>query len=196
MGSDRYYSDDVDMGRHTIRAMKKCRICKIKFEPTRPPQAVCDYKCGLEDARLKREKKISRETRQYKQANKKLSEHVSDAQKAINSYVRIRDHKLGCISCGCGTSPQFDAGHYLSRGAHPNHRFNLNNIFKQCVKCNRYRGGNYSEMRKGVIERIGIEKVEALENDNKIKRFSKDYCERIKRIFNKKTRIAKKRLGI
>jgi hypothetical protein len=176
--------------------MKKCRVCKVEFTPIRPLQAVCDFKCGLEDARLKRMKKITKETRQYKQDNKTLSKHIAEAQAAINNYVRVRDYKKPCICCDVMQSPQFDAGHYLSRGAHPNHRFNLHNIHKQAVQCNRYLGGNYSEYRKGLIKRIGIEKVEALENDNTIRRFDKEYCERIKKIFNKKTRIAKKRLGI
>lgn len=152
-------------------------------------QSVCDFKCGLEYKRLKREKKQTKETRTYKQVNKPISKYVAEAQVVINAYVRLRDERLPCISCGVMASPQWDAGHYLSRGAHPNHRFNLNNIFRQCVRCNRYLGGNYGEMRKGVIQRIGLEKTEALENDRSIKRFDKEYCERIKKIFNKKARL-------
>jgi len=48
----------------------------------------------------------------------------------------------------------------------------------------------------GLIKRIGIDKVEALEVNNGYKKFNREYCERVKKIFNKKTRIKRKRLGI
>jgi len=183
--------------------LKKCKVCKNKFEPTKPLQSVCDFKCALEHAKTLREKQVKKEVKEYKAKTKPLSKHIAEAQTAINAYVRARDAKMPCISCGCLSVAVYggyrgaggwDSGHFLSRGAHPNHRFNLNNIFKQCVSCNRFKSGNSTEMRKGVILRIGLEKVEALENDNSIRRFDKEYCERIKKIFNKKIRLKKARL--
>ena len=52
------------------------------------------------------------------------------------------------------------------------------------------------EMRKGMIERIGISKLEEIEMNNGYKKFDRTYCERLIKIFNKKARIQKKRLGI
>jgi hypothetical protein len=56
------------------------------------------------------------------------------------------------------------------------------------VKCNRYLSGNVAEYRKGLIERIGIEKVEALEAMNAVGNIGKkeEYLIRIKKIFTKK----------
>ena len=42
--------------------------------------------------------------------------------------------------------------------------------------------------RQGLISRIGVEKVEALENDNSVVRYDIDRLKRIKSIFNQKAR--------
>ena len=52
------------------------------------------------------------------------------------------------------------------------------------------------EYRKELINRIGIEKVEALEVNNGYRTFTKEYCIRVKAIFKKKASMKKKRLGI
>jgi hypothetical protein len=87
-----------------------------------------------------------------------------------------------------------DCSHYRSTGAAPHLRFNLHNAAAGCVKCNRHLSGNVVELRKGLIARIGSEKVEAIENNNKIRRFDIEYLKRIKEIFTKKAnRLAKKK---
>jgi hypothetical protein len=65
-----------------------------------------------------------------------------------------------CISCGVDLKTEavgggYDAGHFLSRGAKPHLRFNENNVFGQCKRCNRYLSGNVANMREGVRDRIG-----------------------------------------
>ena len=74
-------------------------------------------------------------------------------------------------------------------------RFNLKNIHKQCKRCNREMSGNIVEYRKRLIVRIGLEEVEGIENDSTIKRFDKEYLERIKTIFSRKARLLDKRRG-
>ena len=45
-------------------------------------------------------------------------------------------------------------------------RFNEDNVHIQCATCNNYLSGNLIEYRKGLIKKIGVDKVEALENFN------------------------------
>ncbi|NNI47444.1 recombination protein NinG, partial [Pasteurella multocida] len=61
---------------------------------------------------------------------------------------------------------------------------------------NRYHGGNYNQFRIGLIERLGIEKVEQIEADQRPRHYSKDGLRRIKKIFNKKARMLEKRKGL
>ncbi|HII3699428.1 TPA: recombination protein NinG, partial [Pasteurella multocida] len=45
-------------------------------------------------------------------------------------------------------------------------------------------------------ERLGIEKVEQIEADQRPRHYSKDGLRRIKKIFNKKARMLEKRKGL
>lgn len=138
------------------------------------------------------EKAARRQHREKKAALKTLHDHIKEAQTAVNKYVRARDFGMPCISCGSLPAQKLggtmDAGHYRSRGAAGHLRFNLHNIHAQCVSCNRYKSGNAVDYRISLIKRIGLEKVEALENDNASRKFTADYLQRVKRIFNKKAR--------
>ena len=127
---------------------------------------------------------------------KTKSDYIKEAQQAFNAYVRFRDRDLPCISCGSRPEDRFggamDAGHYRSRGAAGHLRYDLNNCHAQCKKCNRNLSGNVVEYRINLIRRIGLEKVEALENDNTTRLFTIEYLQRLKRIFLKKLRVKKK----
>lgn len=181
--------------------------CKKEFTQQKPMQKVCSPLCAAkyaEQSRAKKEKKQARaDLAKFKRENKPISQWIAEAQKSVNAYIKLRDHDKPCISCGKPDTgynglrgQMFDAGHYRSRGAASHLRFNTNNIYKQCVRCNRNLSGNVVEFRKNLVELKGEEFVLALEHDNQIRKFDREYCERVKRIFNKKTRLAKKRLGI
>ena len=77
-------------------------------------------------------------------------------------------------------------------GSAPHLRFIQNQVHKQCVKCNRFLSGNVAEYRKGLIRKIGIDKVMEIESDNKERRFDIEYLQRIKTIFTKKKKIKQK----
>lgn len=69
-----------------------------------------------------------------------------------------------CITCGCRRYWQeLDAGHFIQR-EHLATRYEKDNVWPQCVKCNRFKGGRYSIYRDNLIEKIGREKVEWLEH--------------------------------
>lgn len=183
---------------------KRCPCCKHTFTPLRSMQKVCGPLCAaawakkLADQKAARAKRDERKSlRDRMEKAKTRGEHLKDAQAAFNAYVRERDYGKPCISCGIPARKAFggavDCGHYRSTGSAAHHRFNLKNCAAQCVKCNRFLGSNAVEMRKGLIAKIGLEAVEALESDQAARKFDIAYLERIKRIFRKKTRRAKKR---
>jgi hypothetical protein len=58
---------------------------------------------------------------------------------------------------------KYDAGHFHSVGSSPSLRFDEQNVHAQCVHCNRDKHGNLHEYRIGLIQRVGIDVVNALE---------------------------------
>ena len=82
------------------------------------------------------------------------------AQAEFNKFIRLRDAHLPCISCQRFHEGRYDAGHYLSIGAHPEHRFNEDNCHKQCHwNCNIQQSGNIKNYRIELVKKIGIQKV-------------------------------------
>lgn len=183
--------------------MKKCKVCKTPFESFNSLVGHCSPKCGYELHQKNQDKKHKKVKAAFKEANKSKGEWKAEAQTAVNAYIRIRDHDKGCISCDLKsggdhylTGSKWDSGHYRSVGSASHMRFNTKNIFKQCVKCNRNLSGNAVEFRKRLVDRFGEDYVLAIEYDQTIRKFDSTYCKRIKKIFNKKARMKKKRLGL
>lgn len=152
--------------------------------------------CIVEYAQNKRDsfkkKNLAKDTREKKQRLKTRSEWIKDAQKAVNEYVRLRDEKETCISCGCSSNERanfWDAGHYRSRGATPELRFNTLNIYKQCKRCNRELSGNVVEMRSGIISRYGYELVGRIEGKHKPLKADIAYLQRLTTLMRKKVRL-------
>ena len=151
---------------------------------------------GAEIVRKAQKKKDTARKKELKSAG----DYVKEAQAAVNKYIRLRDRNKPCVSCGSNpsdsnlmTGSRFDAGHYRSRGSAGHLRFNLLNIHKQCVKCNRFNSGNAVDYRIELINRIGQDNVDKLESDNKTRKFTVEYLERVKRVFNKRARFYDKR---
>jgi hypothetical protein len=103
------------------------------------------------------------------------------ADDAFSLFIRTRDSQefegkfFRCISCGRVLPiDQADAGHLINR-AHMSLRFSELNVNAQCRFDNRFREGDYSGYRKGLIQKIGEQKVEFLEamknTTNKISNF-------------------------
>ena len=110
---------------------------------------------------------------------KPLSYFADKAQKVVNAVARERDKNDPCISCGRLHDGAYDAGHYRSRGAAPALRFNLDNIHRQCVPCNQHKSGNAIEYRIRLIKKIGIERVEWLEQEHPAPHWKREDYERI-----------------
>jgi len=86
---------------------------------------------------------------------------IAKATKRFNKFIRERDKNLGCISCGGEVE---NAGHYYSAGKYPSLRFNEDNVHGQTIACNKWRHGNLIEYRKGLVKRIGEERVKKLDD--------------------------------
>lgn len=95
----------------------------------------------------------------------KKSEQVK-AQAVFNRFVRDRDREKPCISCGQKLTHEYSqAGHYISVGRSKALRFHEDNVHSQCSYCNIQLEGNVSKYRAGLIKKIGIEKVEKIEEE-------------------------------
>lgn len=185
---------------------RRCSTCRRKVETQDAIigslKAFCSYDCLKTYTRTQNAQNTIRRAKAKEHAERKnllktRSEWLTEAQSAFNAYIRLRDQDHGCISCGStigeGTVGGLgDAGHFRSRGSAGHLRFHLLNCHLQCKKCNRYLSGNISEYRIGLMQKIGVERLEALECDNSQRSFDVDYLKRIKRIFNKRTRLYKR----
>ena len=159
---------------------KKCKHCKASFIPSKPIQTACSIACAVAIARKKREKIEKAADRQKREALKSRSQWLKEAQTAFNAYIRARDEKEPCISCGRPHQGQFHAGHYLSTGARPEIRFEPLNVHKQCQPCNTHLHGNLIRYRVNLIKKIGVEAVEWLEGHHEPKHYSIDDLKAIK----------------
>src|SRR3990167_2895162 len=160
---------------------KTCRQCGKMFVPARPLQSVCSPRCATRMAVVAEKEKKAKQrsmTKARKEELKTISDRIEEAQKAFNAYIRLRD-KLACHTCISSGQPlnwwrgnAVDAGHYRSTGAAPHLRFDERNCHAQSKQQNRYLAGNAVDYRIRLIERIGLEEVEALEADNRTKKWT------------------------
>lgn len=173
--------------------MSRCKHCKVKFpkeeahrrihpECIEPWMVIFREKqkakaIAARNAELRAEKA---EIRKRKEANRAIPTLLRFAQSEFNKFIRSRDHEQPCISCGkpppdlSGLHAGRDAGHYRSIGAAKHLRFHEDNVHAQCVHCNQYKSGNAVDYRIGLVSRIGVERVEALESDNTVKKWTRE----------------------
>lgn len=166
--------------------VKTCKNseCKSKYTPEREFQTTCGYECAITYAKQlteKREaskKKDARKSlREYKKTDTKVLKEL--AQKIFNMYIRERDAKLPCISCGTTNDIQYHASHFKPAGGYSYLRFDENNVHKSCVRCNSHLAGNLVPYRVALIEKIGIKEVERLEKPNQLKRWKAEELQEI-----------------
>jgi len=129
-------------------------------------------KTFLKSIQIKGMKRIEANDKKAKTAEKtavvKKSKYEADLQTEINKIARLIDHDKGCVSCNHGHdnnwTRQAHGGHRLSVGSNRTLRFNLDNIHKQCVICNKNLGGNPLEYYKGLTARYGNVYAEYVES--------------------------------
>lgn len=180
----------------------KCKVCGSEFVKRSPFQKWCSVECGSELAvKALVKKKSLQEAAERKQTREKLKametypQLVKKAQTAFNAFIRARDAGKPCICCGepLGTEPNsFDAGHYRSVGSSPHMRFVEDNVHGQRKYCNNYLGGNHVEYRKGLLERIGMVRLEQIESDQTIRKYTREALIEIARHYREEARKLRK----
>lgn len=187
---------------------KRCKnpACRQSFQPANSLQTVCGYKCGLALAAVQRKRKEAqlarddrKSTRERKERLKTRADYVREAQQAFNEFIRWRDRAAGyaCVSSGRPldwSGNAVDAGHYRSVGSAPHLRFDERNCHAQTKQENRFLSGNAVDYRVGLIARIGLEAVEALEVDQEPRHYTVDDLQRIKAEYRARTRELKRKL--
>lgn len=180
-------------------AKRKCKVCGTVFEKQRPLQFVCSPKCGMEyikeqkrKAFIQAEREAKRKERAKKQAMRHRLETVPEltkkAQQAFNRYIRLRDRGLPCISCRTPWKDNFQACHYVPAGRSNKLRFDEDNVHGGCVRCNLYESGNLRGYRIGLIERIGVDRVERLESDHEPRKWTKEELRELAAEYRSKAR--------
>jgi hypothetical protein len=194
---------------------RKCAVksCRKQFMPDKPFVVWCSEDCGAEIAQVKlakakasqsaaakRAKKVERAGDRAKaESLKTLPELLREAQREFNRFIRFRDRFSGfpCISSGRAldwSGNATDAGHYRSIGAAGHLRFNEDNVHAQSKHDNQYKAGNVVEYRINLIARIGLERVEALENNNAVHKWTKDEVRAIRDTYRAKANQLAKEL--
>lgn len=150
---------------------RACEYCGKDFVPFQSMQKVCStLKCAR--GYVKKLNAVrTKEWRERKAALQTIPELIKEADKAFSAYIRLRDRLAGhaCISSGRPldwSGNKVDAGHYRSRGAASHLRYHEDNCHAQTKLDNQWKAGNVVEYRIRLIQRIGVERVEALEQDN------------------------------
>ncbi|WP_454833254.1 recombination protein NinG [Pseudomonas veronii] len=201
---------------------KRCPECRVMFSPSRDSQAVCgEIECAIAYGKSEKGRAIAgkaladvgrRDLRERKEALKSRADHLKDAEKAVRDYRRTYELSIGsgCISCGESQEAvlaaqgwkvggAFDGGHFMGKGARPELRLEPTNIWLQCKACN---SGSYMHARKGytvsqgfragLIARIGLDAVEALEADHTPRKETVEQLKAITAEYRAKTRELKR----
>ena len=162
---------------------RKCKAsdCEEMFEPRNMQHQTHHYLCAMAYTKELKERRMAQDKRkavkEFKQSDK--SELKKVAQQTFNKYIRLRDKDLPCISCDHDGKRQRHASHFRPVGRNSQHRYNEDNCHSACSICNSHLSGNLLPYRIALIEKIGIERVDALESDNSTKSYSVDELKEI-----------------
>ena len=159
---------------------KKCKVCLKIYTPRIFAQSVCSPCCAIIHSKnlkkIKEQKEWKAEKAILKDKLKTLGQYEAEAKKAFQKWIRMRDDKQPCISCGIQQTDLWDGGHYKKAEIYSGVIFDENNCHKQCRKCNRFLNGNELNYRQGLIQRYGIEYADQIEqkaNETRNYKFSK-----------------------
>ena len=184
-----------------------CKVCKAEYTPRNSMAVVCSVGCALSLAKsvnakiAKREQAMEQRKRRKadlfrRELLKTRSQWTKEAQAAFNAFIRARDADKPCICCGLplhsgDVGGSFDCGHYRSVGSAPHLRFHEDNAHGQRKQCNRWGAGRAVDYRLGLIARIGLERVEALEADQEPRKYTVNELKLIKSKYAAKAKALK-----
>lgn len=174
---------------------KKCKNCKELFTPMNSLVLVCGMACALDYGKSvvsRKADKVARERKtNFLDGDKQFQK--AKAQKSFNEFIRLRDAKLGCVSCDKPHDwhGQFHCGHFKTVGARPDLRFNEDNCHKQCSVCNNYLSGNLIEYKLELDNRIGPDRLLALDVELKPKKYTAEDYKNIHTEYQQKIKVLK-----
>ncbi len=184
--------------------MARCPFCRTTYKPARMGQGCClNLDCIIQAGQARKAKEAAKQAKAERAAIKvrkaKLKtrrDWINEAQRSFNQWIRQRDSGKPCICCGlplgnASIGGGFDAGHYRSIGSAPHLRFDDRNCNGQRKQCNRYGAGRAVDYRIGLLARIGLEAVEALEADNTPAHWSIDDLKAIRDTYRAKLKDLK-----
>jgi hypothetical protein len=118
--------------------------------------------------KLSKLQKIKAKTRKVNNSVKAENKEAT-LWKWFSLYIRLRecldDARGFCVCVTCGRVHHYkdmDAGHYLSRRWKPT-KYHENNVYAQCVHCNRDLSGNVAEYRIKLVEMYGEDHIAEME---------------------------------
>lgn len=104
---------------------------------------------------------------QEKKDRTKLTWLLINVRTVCHDYIKLRDIGKNCVCCGIPYKPDFHASHFYKAELYSNLKYDENNIHSGCQKCNLLLEGNESGFRAGLIQRYGIDFINALDNKAK-----------------------------
>ena len=182
---------------------KRCKACRLEFLPDPPWHAHCSPDCGVALALTLLAKKKAKAQRQERAEDKvkldgmkTIPQLKADAQKAFNEFIRLRDADLPCICCGkfatatalAQPGGAYDACHFRSRGSADHLRYNEDNVHRGLKDCNTW---GHKDYRSGLIARIGLERVEVVESDQHLVKWTHDGLRALKAHYQQKIKTLK-----
>lgn len=143
---------------------RKCLTCRQWFLPLEEGITTCSTDCAIMHGKTNITKQNQKEQRKAKsELNQKDKKFLAkQARYYCHKYILLRDKGKPCISCQQFAN-RYEAGHYMSSGNNAHIKFDEANIHAQCHKCNCYMSANLIPYRVNLIEKIGIDEVERLE---------------------------------
>ncbi len=175
---------------------RRCKLCRRKTAGlVINLHAFCSIDHAIEWARdEKNQRQAVRENTRRQRADYYANDKghwEKKARMACHRYIRLRDSGLPCISCGRHHAGQYHASHYRPSGVNSELRYNELNIHKACSVCNTHKSGNLTEYRKRLIEKIGIDNVEMLDNNHELKRWTLEELKGVHRYYTEKVKELK-----
>lgn len=199
---------------------RRCTSCKKYKEADKgivaPVGFFCDKNCRYDYATkqtktlISKSKKIEakKKDKEFKERKAKfdlndlpkqhkLTQTVFNRLRVLQELKWFKDRGLDpeCISCG-KTNMDFCCGHFKSRGAQGNLRYDVNNTFLQCNRyCNMALSGNIEGNKNtrgykvGLVKRFGGEEAKRIidycEKNTQIKKWTGSELQELRASFNK-----------
>ena len=184
--------------------MARCKVCKDKFEAKYFLQKAClKPACLAEWARLDREAKADKahavKKKAFRLSDTKLQHDLT--QKAFNKLRVLQEKKWfsdrglepECISCG-KQNMDWCCGHFKSRGAQGNLRYDEKNTYLQCNRyCNMALSGNIAGNKTtrgyaaGLLVRFGEASkgiIEYCESNTAVRKWTGEELQEMRKSFN------------